>query len=291
MQHSVEHRGKYDCNLIKMEKLQYKDRIVEFSVSGFQNTGKKLNTNGKHSHVLQNKYENFFGERPKFKLHRWAGSLKSSQAFAYNIFSGIKEKEFEYPMRALDSDPNHRACIDVAIKSGNRVDLYEVKMFEIVNSKGINKIFHTKQQEKYLDPNNYVWNVSIANDFIAFIKNVQSHFLDRQVYGEGLKQLCCHLLGIINEVTIPDGNLQSNIVNLHSLCFDKAFSPEFHHDIENYKNALQDFKFLTDKFLKDLDLDSRIKYQGFLSAEKFIIENQKDLGIENFEYVLKRYYK
>ncbi|MBC8882625.1 hypothetical protein H9X57_02060 [Flavobacterium piscinae] len=116
-------------------------------------------------------------------------------------------------MWALDKFSNHKACVDVAIDENEIVKMYEVKMFEIVNSRGKNKIFNKPDNQKYFNLENYKWNKEIAISFISFIKDVQIQFLDKPIYGEGIKQLCCHLLGIINEMTIKDGKLLGKKLN------------------------------------------------------------------------------
>lgn len=267
----------------------YNDEIIKFSIRGFEQTGKPLLLNGTHKHVLKNTHENFFGRRPDLKFHRWAGSLKSSQALAYNIFSGIDHAIFEYDMWALDTFSQHKACIDVAIEDSGVVRMYEVKMFEIVNSRGKNKIFNKPEQQKYFNPDNYKWNKQIVAPFISFIQSVQIHFRDKPIYGEGLKQLCCHLLGIINEMTKDDGRLIGKKVELYSLCFDNPFLPQFEKDLENYKDVLQQFVPLVDRFLKQINMESFIKYHGFLSLQKFLHENGHQLGSGNCNYVANRY--
>lgn len=269
--------------------MSYNDEIINHLITGFQRSGKTIITNGTHRHVLKNRYENFVGPQPKIKFHRWAGSLKSSQAFAYNIFSGITNSQFEFGMWALDNDPQHKAFIDVVIEDKNKtVKMFEVKMFELVNSGGKNKIFH--KSEKYFDPSNYYWNKQIAQRFIPFIQDVISHFKDKKIYGDGIKQLCCHLLGIINEMTISNGKLIGKKVELFSLCYDQYFTPKFENDVENYKNAIQEFKVLVDKFLIDIKMDSQIKFCGYLSANYYLRNNIEVIGMNNYDYVTNRYY-
>ena len=271
--------------------MNYNDKIIDFTIKGFEQTKGGIVTNGIHKHVLNNKLDNFFGKLPDFKFHRWAGSLKSSQAFAYNIFSGVNNAIFEYDMRALDNNELHKACIDVAIenKSGI-VDMYEVKMFEIAGSVGKNQIFHKPEQQKYFCPDNYRWNKKIVEPFISFIQNVRTDFNNQCIYGGGIKQLCCHLLGIINEMTIETGRLADKKVELYSLCFDNQFLHQFEKDIENYKKALEQFKHLANIFLQEINIDDRIKYYGFLSANEYIKRNEQLLGKENCDYVKKRYF-
>lgn len=271
--------------------MSYKDDIIDFSIQGFERTGKKIVTNGIHRHVLKNKLDNFFGPKPDVKFHTWAGSFKSSQAFAYNIFSGIEYAKFEYDMWALDNDPQHKACIDVVIKDKNNiVNMYEVKMFEFANSSGKNKIFHKPESQKYFYLDNYKWNKQLAEPFISFIQDVRTDFNNQHIYGEGIKQLCCHLLGIINEMTIKKGKLIGEKVELYSLCFDNPFLTKFKKDIENYKEALIQFKCIVDEFLKEINIDTRVKYYGFLPVSEYINENAKLLGSKNYEYVMNRYF-
>ena len=61
-------------------------------------------------------------------------------------------------------------------------------------------------------------------------------------------------------------------------------------DIENYKETLREFKLLVDKFLANIEIGSRIEYCGFKSAREYIQENEKLLGKENYNYVMKRYF-
>ena len=132
--------------------MSYNEEIIKFSIKGFEQIGKPLALKGNHKHVLENTYDNFFVRSQNLKFHRWAGSLKSSQALAHNIFSGISNARFEYDMWALDTFSQHKACIDVAIENNSVVKMYEVKMFEIINSKGANKIFNKPENQKYFKP-------------------------------------------------------------------------------------------------------------------------------------------
>ena len=270
--------------------MSYDDKIKYFAIKGYLNFYDKLETNGIHKHVLNKKLDNFFGKRPNFKFHRWAGSLKSSQAFAYNLFSGVDNAKFEYDMWALSNHPLHKACIDVAIENKNGVmDMYEVKMFEFV-SVGKNQIFDKPEQQKYFFFENYKWNKQITEPFISFIQRVRADFNNQHIYGEGIKQLCCHLLGIINEMTIKNGKLVGKEVDLHSLCFDNPFCERFENDVENYKNTLGKFGQLVDEFLNEIELNKQIRYCGFLSASDYIKKNERLLGNQNYDYVLKRYF-
>ena len=270
--------------------MNYQTSLINFSINGFKNITDKFELNGTHSHVLKNKLDNFFGPKPDFKLHRWAGSLKSSQALAYNLFSGMKSRTFEFDMWALDNDKIHKAFVDVAIETDNTVKLYEVKMFEIIHL-GKNKIFHKLASQKYFNIDNYYWSKEVAKTFIPFLQEVQLLFKDEKVYGEGIKQLCCHLLGIINEMTIKDGKLYDKRVELFSLCFDFPINDKFKKDLLNYIKALSKFKILVDKYLKEIHMDSKIEFMGFLSLNEFLENNSELLGSANCKYISNRYLK
>ena len=49
--------------------MNYNDKIIDFSINGFERTGEKLVTNGLQKHVLKNKLVNFFGPQPDIKFH------------------------------------------------------------------------------------------------------------------------------------------------------------------------------------------------------------------------------
>jgi len=271
-------------------KKELQKTIRNFAKLGFER-GTIPFQKGTHLHVLKNKDDNFFG-KPIFKFHRWAGSLTSSQAFAYNIFSGVaKPEEFEFGMWALRNSPIRKACIDVAIEDKNGIiDMYEVKMFELA-SIGKNRIFH-KEHEKYLDPNNYECSTpKVAKHFVKFITDVKRHFEDKRIYGEGIKQLCCHLLGITNEMKNNNGNLRDKKVNLYSFCYDHDISSEeFSATLENYRTVLKDFSPMVENYLKNVSLHNRVKYCGFLSAKGYIEKNRKFIGDNNYKYIKNRYF-
>ena len=128
--------------------MSYNREIEKFVIQGYKNNLLNLITNDKHTFVLKDRRENFISLPPKdFKYHIFSGSLKSSQAFAYNVFSGVNELnlQFEFPMLVFDRD----AQIDVMLENAQtqNVDLYEVKAFEI-NNIGMNKI-SKKRKIKY----------------------------------------------------------------------------------------------------------------------------------------------
>lgn len=270
--------------------MNYQTSLINFSIDGFKNITDKYELNGTHSHVLRNKFENFFGPKPDFKLHRWAGSLKSSQALAYNIFSGVKSRTFEFDMWALDNDKLHKAYVDVAIETDKTIQLYEVKMFEIVHL-GKNNIFHKSASQKYFNIDNYYWSKEVAKTFIPFLQELQLLFKDEKVYGEGIKQLCCHLLGIINEMTIKEGKLHGKRVELFSLCFDFPINDKFERDLQNYIETLSKFKKLVDKYLIEINMDSKIEFMGYLSLNEFLKNNSSLLGSANSTYISNRYLK
>jgi hypothetical protein len=261
----------------------YKEEIEKFVVAGYKNVRSKLETDGKHNFVLNDRNDNFITSPEKFKYHRWAGSLKSSQAFAYNIFSGMKNRTFEFPMPVLGRD----AQIDVKIDDvkAQTIELFEVKMFEIV------KMGKIEFGEKYDDTTNYKSiskDKDIADAFIKFKNEVIKHFSEKKIYGNGIKQLCSHLLGILNVINTPD--YENKKIKLYSFCFDFEFSDKFKKDIDNYKNAIGEFKCLAYKFLKNIEITDRVEYCGFLSAREYVENNKDLLGVDNYKYVKKRYF-
>jgi len=276
-----------------MKETSIQKAIRDFAKKGFERSEGTFQGDGIHRHVLKNKYDNFIKMPPSnFKFHRWAGSLTSSQAFAYNIFSGVGNAEFEYNMWALDYNPLHKACVDVAIEDEKGdIDMYEVKMFEFATSVGKNQIFH-KEGRKYFNPKNYNCSTQeIAESFTYFIESVVNHFKNRSMYGEGIKQLCCHLLGIINEKTKYD-KLCDKKVRLHSLCFDHNFgSHDFTQSLESYRKILkEDFFPIVNNYLEKINMHDQIEYCGYLGASDYIENNIELLGIANYDYVKKRYF-
>ncbi|NEW82826.1 MAG: hypothetical protein GZ094_10740 [Mariniphaga sp.] len=261
-----------------------RDEIIKFVVKGFKNIKSQLITDDIHSFVLKNTKDNFISSAPKdFKYHRWAGSLKSSQAFAYNVFSGVNNPtlQFEFPMEVFDRD----AQIDVMIENVEfkTIELFEVKAFEICNL-GKNKI---EFEQKYFTKNLYKRS-DIADQFIEFLNAVIKNFENQKIYGGGIKQLCSHLLGIINIMDKPD--YENKNFKLYSFCFDNPLSDKVELDINNYKETLKIYKNLVDEFLKVIKVDVRVEYCGFLSANEYIIKNENLLGKENCNYVMKRYF-
>ena len=256
-------------------------KIEKYVVDGYKNVCSTPKTDGKHNFVLKNREDNFITLPPKdFDYHKWAGSLKSSQAFAYNIFSGIKNREFEFRMKVLGRD----AQIDVKIEDikTQTIELFEVKMFEIIKREKI------KFENKYDDKEKYIYlSEDIADAFIKFKNEVITRFDGQKIYGGGIKQLCSHLLGILNVMNKPE--YTNKKFKLHSLCLDIAFSDKFLQDVDNYRETLTKFKYLADKFLKEIKVNSRLEYCGFLPAIGYVISNEKLIGKENYDYVMKRY--
>ncbi|MAP55122.1 MAG: hypothetical protein CL605_09490 [Altibacter sp.] len=262
--------------------MSYKNEIEKFVINGYKNTNSNLVT-AKHNFVLKNKEENFI-TTPKndFKYHTWASSLKSSQAYAYNIFSGIKNPtlEFEFSMEVFE----RAAQIDVKLEdlSSNTIELFEVKAFEICYI-GLNKI---QFENKYFNKGQYR-RVDIADQFIRFLQTVIGNFKNQRIYGSGIKQLCSHLLGIINTIDKPI--FQNKKFKLYSFCLDTEFTSKFIENLDNYKSALGSFKIIVAEFLKEIELDSRIEYCGYLSARDYINKNREIIGKDNYNYVVKRY--
>jgi len=263
----------------KLNKMRKDDSIKDFVIKGFNKVSDSILTDGVHEHVLKYRLDNFITNPENLKLHRWAASLKSSQAFAYNIFSGSDNVEFECRYPVFDRDSQ----IDVKIKdiSNQVVHLFEVKMFEITTKEKI------QFEDKYDNPDLYKYiSKEKTNAYIRFINETKSMFESQKIYGGGIKQLCSHLLGIINNLK-DNENIR---YKLYSFCYDNPICEEFKNDIQNYKEAACSFKSRVDKFLKDINVDSRVEYIGFVSAEEYIDKNKEIIGKENYDYVKKRYF-
>jgi GR25 family glycosyltransferase involved in LPS biosynthesis len=168
--------------------------------------------------------------------------------------------------------------------SSNIIELFEVKAFEI-NYIQKNKIIF---KEKYLNKSYYIINPEIAEPFINFIQKVIRTFHDKPIYGSGIKQLCSHLLGILNVMNYPENN--SKKFKLYSLCLDHPFHKKFENNLINYKETLAVFKAEVDEFLKQQNLDQRIEFYGYLPASEYIKQNEELLGKDNFNYIMKRYF-
>lgn len=116
--------------------------IKDYVIKQFQLVNKDAIFDEKRNHVLLNKEDNFFNydhnRLNRSRFHIWAGSLKSSQAFAWNFFYGNPSAKFEYELKAIDTP----AQIDVAIHKDQVIDLFEVKMYEFMKNKPQNLKTH-----------------------------------------------------------------------------------------------------------------------------------------------------
>lgn len=233
-------------------------RIKDYVIRQFQLVNKDAIFDEKRNHVLFNKEDNFFNydhnRLNRSRFHIWAGSLKSSQAFAWNFFYGNPSAKFEYELKAIDTP----AQIDVAIHKDQVIDLFEVKMYEFIKNKP------AKFEDAYFIDNSYPYLCDkIRNKYMEFISEVVIKF-GKEHYGEGLKQLSCHLLGILNE---SNGKLKNySKINLYSVCYDFYEDNAFIKKLNLYKQDLSTFKTMTDGFLESLGLSNKIEYHGFLSA-------------------------
>jgi len=254
-------------------------KTTDFVIKGFSN----VSDTGRikpDSHILKSRLDNFLNA-PTWKqidFHQHAESLKSSQAFAHNLFSGTAAV-FEYPLRTLKGAGNRPAQPDVMLKNSEKVEFYEVKFLEILQSSDI------KFRVPYNSAENYY--TKHAEKFIHFINTVQQTM--KCCYGSGIKQLCCHLLGIINETELLDGILRdSKKVFLWSLCFDGRIDANFTTKLDQFRYATETFMDMTHTLLKEIGLENRIEYKGFIGASEFL--NQHEIGKQNLAYMLKRYY-
>lgn len=178
---------------------------------------------------------------------------------------------------------NRAAQMDFMLENtiSNTIELYEVKAFEITYKHKI------EFAEKYFDENKYQ-RQDLAQYYINFLDEVIFNFEGKIIYGGGIKQLCSHLLGIIN--IMEKETYKDKKFKLFSLCFDNPFTPKFESDLNNYKEALIEFKVLVDEFLIKHKLNSRIEYYGFLSSYDYLNMNRTLIGEDNYNYVIKRYY-
>ncbi|WP_445908260.1 hypothetical protein [Yeosuana sp.] len=264
--------------------MSYNKEIENYVIKGYKNVHPFLKTNGTHNFVLEVANDNFITTPLDLNFHRWSSSLKSSQAFAYNIFSGINNPtlKFEFEMQVF----NRAAQMDVMFEdtSTSTIELFEVKALEI-NYIQKNKIIF---KDKYLTKAEYIINPTIAEPFINFIQKIIRTFHDKPIYGSGIKQLCSHLLGILNVMNYPENN--SKKFKLYSLCLDQPFHQKFENNLLNYKETLAVFKAEVDEFLKQQNLDQRIEFFGYLPSSEYIKQNKTLLGDDNFNYITKRYF-
>lgn len=256
------------------------ERIKEYVIRQFQLVNKDAIFDEKRNHVLFNKEDNFFNydhnRLNRCRFHIWAGSLKSSQAFAWNLFNGNPSAKFEYELKAIDTP----AQIDVVVKKDKVIDLFEVKMYEFMKNKP------AKFKDAYFKDDSYAYLCNnIKKKYMEFISEVVIRF-GKKHYGEGLKQLSCHLLGILNEC---NGKLKDySKINLYSVCYDFFEDNSFIKKLNLYKQDLSTFKTMIDSFLESLGLSYKIKYHGFLSASE--LKNEYiEKGLISIDCV-KRYF-
>lgn len=255
-------------------------RIKDYVIRQYQLINKGAIFDEKRNHVLCNKEDNFLNydnnRLNRSRFHIWAGSLKSSQAFAWNFFYGNPSAKFEYELKAIDTP----AQIDVVVKKDKVIDLFEVKMYEFM----INK--PAKFKDKYFKDESYSYICNNTREkYIDFINEVEAKF-GKGHYGEGIKQLSCHLLGILNEC---NGKLKDySKINLYSFCYDYYEDYIFIKKLNLYKQDLSIFKIMIDGLLDSLELSNKIEYHGFLSACE--LKNEYlEKGLISIECV-KRYF-
>lgn len=264
--------------------MNYQRQTREFAIKGYNNCTKKYLLKEPYQHVLQNRDENFITIPSKdFRYHTQAGSLTSSQAFAYNLFSGVKDckVEFEHKVKVFTTPSQ----IDVRLVHQNidLIELFEVKLFEIIK-KGKNKIEFTPS---YWNPALYP-NEKLGNRFIEFLNDVIRKFKDQNIYYGGIKQLCSHLIGLVKNY--DKSALNHCKIILYSLCHDYPFVERYKEDLESYKKVTINFKLLVEKLLIDLDLDTRIVYHGYIGGLEYMNLNKARVGNANYDYVNKRYF-
>lgn len=264
--------------------MSYLDEIQKFAIKGYDNCSKNYLLKEAYKHVLQNKEENFITTPAQnFKYHIHAGSLTSSQAFAYNLFCGVKDCKIEFEHKIpVFTTPSQ---IDVQLQHimNDIIELFEVKVFEIIE-RGTNKI---EFAPSYWNPTLYQ-NPILGARFIQFLKDVIKYFKDENIYGGGIKQLCSHLIGILKN--FDKSSLSPSKFILYSLCYDYPFVKKFEEDLDSYRDATTRFKLLVDKLLVDLNFDDRIEYYGYIGASEYMQLNKARVGQQNYEYVRKRYF-
>jgi len=320
-------------------------RLNDFLIKGFERVGGKVNQLDVHALRFKKMNYNFL-RMPPFKIQTTAysgsgwgasptkDSLRSSEAFAHNIFSGVRNVKFEYRMRLginfngiyyvyfgrpLKIVTEVMGCsslpdttdTDVVIDDGNGVvDIYEVKMFEYLfemSSKlifpelfEVDKVFPTVSKRYILDRlelHSYNSTKEVLESFKDFIEEVTEHFKGCRVYQKGIRQLCCQLLGITNEMKKLDTKiteydiLRGKKIRWYCLCFDYNFGCEEHIiNLNKYREALEQMSPMIKKYLKNVNLHKQIKYCGYLGASEYIEKNKDFLGKKNYNYVKKRYF-
>jgi hypothetical protein len=312
------------------------DIAAKFLIKGFERVGGEADQLDGHRFLHTN--YNFFGLPPCPIQDPYSSgghhpstsrdTLGSSEAFARNIFSGVKNVKLEYavpvdirfmedaeqePFPDIGWSPKY-VITDVVIDDGNGViDIYEVKMFEFVSKIG-GMLFKPKvcydDNLRKIKLKGYYSTEKVTECFRKFIQEVSEYSFVDEVYYEGISQLCYQLLGIINEMKKYDtmrenmrgkyiepidwekyNTLYGKKVRWHCLCFDHDFGWEAHiNALNKYKKALKEMTPMVKKFLKNVNLDKKIEYCGYLGAKEYIEENKKLLGKKNYEYVKKRYF-
>jgi len=267
---------------------------------------------------------------PPFKIQATAyesttkDALRSSEAFAHNIFSGVKNVKFEHGLRLGRIYTDIIGCgesfdtirtsdttrTDVVLDDGNGVvDIYEVKMFEYffkMSNRPIFPGFFKVPKEFYAESKKYKLDklklhnrnsTKVSESFKSFIEEVTEYFRYRKVYQEGIRQICCQLLGITNEMKKCDAEitkydiLHGKKIRWHCLCFDHNFGYEKHIiSLNKWREALEQMSPMIKNYLKNVNLHRQIKYCGYLGASNFIEKNKDFLGKKNYNYVKKRYF-
>ena len=262
-----------------------KKLVEEFLVKGFFNANPK-NNGIRHGYVLNDLRDNLINPKTctlrVCELHEKISSLKSSQAFAYNLFSDVPNVEFEVKFETLKKSPAP-AQPDVMVTKDRVVTIYEVKAFELEHQETGHSLTG-KFADAYFDPKRY-FNQTTAEHFINFIKSVQEAFKSGPaIYAEGIKQLCCHLLGIVNSL---ETKLKGKDVELFSLCFDNMQNlGEYKGWLEQYKKDLNVFMPIANEMLDNLT-GGRVKYCGYKGAIELLATEH--IG-KNLDYIIKRYY-
>jgi hypothetical protein len=226
---------------------------------------------------------------PEYKFHDFAYSLMSSQVFAYNLMSGIDGVKFELEFKTLQPYKNiesYPAQVDAMIVRDNVVRFYEVKAFELDKQKK-DAIFEGERKKDIERANRYFakecyFNQEFAEQhFIPFLVNVQNKFRGKTIYAGGIKQLCCHLLGIIN--CLDEAILRDKKIELYAMCFDNMKElGEFENWLESYKRDLEQFGKLANEFLEGYDCTrGRVRFCGYVGAFDFV--KSTSMG-DNYEW-------
>ena len=267
--------------------------LTEFLVDGFLRLPDKNKSSIRTGYKLyeRNQLDNFITEPPPgYNFHQYAYSLMSSQAFAYNLMSGIDGIKFEVKFKTLkpyENQPAYPAQIDAMIVQDNTVRLYEVKAFELY-AQAMDAIFKGERGDRYFEKECYFDPEFASEHFIPFLNAVKDKFCGRTIYASGVKQLCSHLLGIIN--CLDEERLLGKKVELYALCFDKMKGlGEFEGWLDGYKKDLECFGELANGLLEGYDKTrGKVKFCGYIGAWNFM--NSTSIGNANYDYMKNRYY-